>query len=175
MDSFSYDVSLADFEAFLENELITAHARALRIQGLWTALAVAGTVYVLLYSQVHNHPAAGSVAIIMALLLIYAYPGVMRHSFIKAARRKLQGAKDTAFGHFELEITADHFVATGPQSEGRVAWGAVQAFHVTPSHAFLYLGPSKAIIVPLSQLDSRSRERLLELLRAHVPKEASVA
>ncbi len=175
MESFSYDVAAADMEAFLDNELVTTHARALRFQALWAGLAVGGAVYLLLYSQVHNHPSAGVVAIVVAFLLFYAYPGVMRDSYLKAARRRLQGARDTALDHFGRRIEADHFVTSGPQSESRVAWSAVQALRLTPSHAFLYLGPGKAIIIPMSQLASTERERLLEQLRAHVPQEASVA
>jgi hypothetical protein len=169
MESFSYDVTVADVQAFLKYELATTHARALRIQSFWSALALGVTTYVVLYAQSHSHLAAALVAVLLALLMLYAFPGVMRDINLKANRKRFANARDTALGHFDL-VLGDRVVAKGIQSESNVAWDAVQSLGLTVSHAFLYLGPSKAIIIPIEQLDPATRQRLVGLLKAHVEK-----
>ncbi len=164
MNEISYIVSVPDLEAFAEHELRTTYRGRILRQSAISALLLAVLTYVFLNSQFHHRLAALSVAVPMALLFFYALPGVSRDQHRKAIRRLYAGATDTALGPHTLSVDGDQLVVVGAHSESRVAWPAICRVATTQNHAFILLGPGKAIIVPLSQLPSASRQDFLNLL-----------
>jgi hypothetical protein len=173
--SVSYTVSVADLEAFADHELRTTLRRRLLLQGLFTSLMITTLAYFFLYSQFHHHVAALSVAIPFGLLLAYALPGVTRDQQLKGIRKLYRGAADPALGPHSITFQPEGLATRSDSGSGLILWSAFQRVALTSNHAFLVLGPLKALVIPLQQIPEPSRSNVLAELSVRVPSKGTRA
>jgi uncharacterized membrane protein len=175
MNVFKYEVSISDMEAFWDAEFMRDNRKALRPPRVAFAWGGGVVVFFLLERWVHSRTAAAVVAAIVAVAIFISSAGLVRELYRRSIRRRYLEATDADLGAVTLTTATEYFQTEGKAGQSRVAWGAVQRLTLTAAHAFLYLGPWKAVIVPLGQLDVPMRNELVGLLRAHVPAGAAVA
>jgi hypothetical protein len=175
MSVFKYDLSIADMEAFWDAELTSEGRRGFMVMRLAYAWGGAYVAYMLARRWLPDPILAGVIAAITAIAVFLTTGGLVRRLYRRAIRRRYLRSPDTDLGSVALSLAPDYFEVTGVSTQSRTAWSGVRKLVVTPAHAFIHLGPWKAVIVPLSQLDVSTRAELLKLLRAYSPAEAAVA
>ena len=175
MAVFKYDLTIADMEAYWDAELMSGSRRQFTVMRLAYAWGGGYVAYMLGRRGLHDPIILGTVVVGVAVVMFLSTGGLVRALYRRAIRRRYLRSPDTDLGPAVLSLEPDHFEVSGRSTRSQTAWSAVRRLVETRDHAFIYLGPWKAVIVPLSQLEVSSRAELLQLLRAYAPSEASVA
>ena len=170
MKTLSYTVGVADIEQLVDHELRTTFRGRVLTQSALSAAIGGALIYALIYMHTQQNVAAISVAVLIGLVSFFALPSVTRDQRRKAIRKLYSQTPDTALGPQTMSLGPEGLDIASPNGDSHLRWSAVQRVALTHDHVFIFLGPLKAVILPLHQLDVSVRTEVLASLTAHVPK-----
>jgi hypothetical protein len=158
----SYDVSLDDAVAFAVHHhqtspLLRRRRHFLRL-GLSMLLAIiAATVGGLL-----NRPLIGLMGLAFALAFWFVFPWRYLRGLRESVTRLYgEGKNVDLLGPTRLVLDDEYLTETTPTREVRTRWAAVERCVDTPTHLFVYVTGSTALIVPKRSLGPGEVERLV--------------
>lgn len=175
--AFTYDVTIDDHITFnlhysRESESIAGELRDSQLlYSLGTALFVIGTIAI---SSGEWSRAVISGAVAGVIVLAIHKPitrKLMEHSIEKRVRRLYAASDFHSPCRHRLVLDENGITETSSTEETRFPWTSVRRVATTPSLVMIFVGPARAVLVPLSA-DHEDRTRLLDALtrlRADVP------
>jgi hypothetical protein len=128
-------------------------------------VAVVGMYVVINYfPNLSPYLAGGVVGIAVGFFAAVASAIQLRSTAAKRVRKELAGGK----GWRRLLLTPDGVTQYAPQAAGTTYWHAVLSVGATRGHAFLYIKPHEAYVVPARAFhDDREFEDFVELARRY--------
>ena len=104
-------------------------------------------------------------------LVCWLQSSYVPHRFDERIRRLYSTPSGQAeLGPQTLTASADGLHFTSRLSAGHLEWSAVQTVAFTASHAFIYVGVSKAFILPRAAVPSEQYEAFIAIVRSCAPR-----
>jgi hypothetical protein len=166
--ALTYRLTEADFFAMMDRYWRLTPARFWRVRALQAF--VIGSGFVAAFLAWHEHDWV--FAVFAALLLSAPITAPMINRWVYRCAFRAQ-----RLGLFDVHVTLDD-EGLGTQSERGKAtyfWKAVERIDATPAHAFLWVNPRVAIILPAAAFeDAAAFNRAVDFCKARVQGQRSV-
>jgi len=104
---------------------------------------------------------------VIALLFPWLY---LRGAERQTIRLYLEGPATGIFGDFSLALEQQGLRGSSEAGEQLVYWRAIYRISQTPDHAFIYLNPAVAIIIPRAKILSGPFEQFMHEIQSRAPQ-----
>lgn len=170
--NFEATVSIDDLLAFNQDYVEITFGRTMSRNRWLNNLAsglISGVLVGLLIAR--DSPLGGLVVgILVGVVTFLAFPAIQRDRVKKLVRKAYETTDDkTAIGLHRHSMSDDGIRTVTSNSESIYNWSAVQRIRIVSGRLFVYVGPNKALIIPLETLQGASTEEILESIRRYVP------
>jgi len=153
--NLEYEVTIDDLVAYQEHVAFSRYRRHARLRAFFRGVFGFAGSSLLFYTQVKSVAASAVVGVTVGLVFGLAWTSVERDQLRKAIRRMYRDASDPAMGRQRLVLEPGGIKTSSSAGSSELTWQAVSRVDMNDSHCFIHLGPAKAIVVPLSFVDSR--------------------
>ena len=104
---------------------------------------------------------------VIALLFPWLY---LRGAERQTIRLYFEGPATGIFGDFSLALEQQGLRGSSEAGEQLVYWRAIYRISQTPDHAFIYLNPAVAIIIPRAKILSGPFEQFMHEIQSRAPQ-----
>lgn len=170
--TFKATVDSDDIVAFNEDYVAMTFGRTIA-RNRWVSAAsaglISGTVLWLLISR--ESPISGIiVGATVGLVTFLTMPSIQKDRVRKLVRQAYDATKDvTVIGTHRHHIGPDGIRSETEHSDSLYRWSAIQRIRRVRGRIFIYVGPSKAIVIPCASLSGASADEVVEAVKSHVP------
>lgn len=170
-----FEITPQNLVEFNDHVFVKRFGRQTRLRAFWNGLAMAVLGGLGLNLLWHNSAAAFITSAILGIVMAVSLPGVERDQVRKMAAKMIRGERDASLGGQTLTFGDDvELKCSFDRSE--YSWPAILEVDFAKAYAYLFTGPSKAIIVPRNAVPSEPEfEGLLKTKLLGVPFEGSWA
>ncbi len=165
----TYTLGLDDIVAFNQHFALVRQRELVPRRGVQITIQVVLSCVVIL-AFIRFGPLGG----LLALAAWYAVYFLQTPAFRFLIRKNLTriyrvGAPDPLVGAHTLVLNDGSFVSQSEQGRSEWPWARLRHVSETPSHVFLYISNTQALILPRRDFSIAHLEDLLRALRAHAP------
>ena len=169
---FEVTINHDDLVAFNEDYLATTFGAVVRRNRWRSSLSSAFLTGFIMWFAIDRRSviAAMIVGAVVGLVVFVTGPALQRDRVRKSVNRAYDTTADkTMTGVHEHALTEEGIRTITQHSESLYRWSAFQRVRRTEDYAFLYVGPSKAIVIPARSLVGTTLDDLVSAITARLP------
>lgn len=165
--TLEYELTRADLDAFATHHAAHAPDLAQRIRRMRFVWAVVFAVIAVEYGRISPVGAVGFGALGVAYIALYGR--LNRFLYVQQSRGLKRGPEVPGVGPVTLTLMSGALLVDGRAGQARVALSRIRRVEESPSHYFVYVGPTAGLVVPRAGVATGDPEAFVRALRAALP------